>query len=373
MGLGIGAMLIERQAHKGGAWRSPRWPFTPRGSLLALGACMLAAACAHAQQAAAQATQGPNSAAGSIQGTVESDDGTVYQGAHVALELTIGDDPVTATQQTDSNGSFNFANLPAGTFKITVSSDGFQNQSISGELLAGEVLDARTIVLPMAAAASFVQVSAGSQAEIAEAQLNFEEQQRVLGVFPNYYVSYDRNALPLTARQKFQLAWRTSIDPVTFMMTGTVAGFEQASHTFKGYGQGTEGYAKRFGANYTDGFTGAMLGGAILPSLFRQDPRYFYKGTGSIGSRAMYAIASAVICRGDNGHWQFDTSGILGGLASGGISNLYYPAGNRSGVEVMFENSLIGTAESAAQNLIQEFVIRRLTPRLPAYTLGQTE
>ena len=87
----------------------------------------------------------------------------------------------------------------------------------------------------------------------------------------------------------------------------------------------------------------------------------------------MYAIASAVICRGDNGHWQFDTSGILGGLASGGISNLYYPAGNRSGVEVMFENSLIGTAESAAQNLIQEFVIRRLTPRLPAYTLGQTE
>ncbi|MGB8029044.1 MAG: carboxypeptidase-like regulatory domain-containing protein [Terracidiphilus sp.] len=372
MGLGIGAKLIERQAHKGGAWRCPRWPFTLRGGLLALGACLLAAAYAPAQQAAAQATPATDAAMGSVHGTVESADGTVYEGARVVLELTLGDDPETATQQTDSSGAFNFANLTAGTFKITVSSDGFQTQSISGELRAGEAYDTRTIVLPMAAAANSVEVSAGSQEEIAEAQLNLEEQQRVLGILPNYYVSYDPNALPLTTRQKFQLAWRTSIDPVTFLMTGTVAGMEQANHIFKGYGQGAEGYAKRFGANYADNFNEDMIGGAILPSLFRQDPRYFYKGTGSIRSRAMRAIASAVICKGDNAHWQFDYSGILGGIAAGGISDLYYPAGDRSGVEVTFENALIGTAAGAAQNLIQEFVIRRLTPRLPAYTSAQT-
>ena len=69
-----------------------------------------------------------------------------------------------------------------------------------------------------------------------------------------------------------------------------------------------------------------MIGGAILPSLFRQDPRYIYKGTGSIPSRALYAIANSVICRGDNRRWQPSYSGILGGLAAGGISNLYYPA-----------------------------------------------
>jgi Carboxypeptidase regulatory-like domain len=279
-------------------------------------------------------------------------------------------DPTPATQRTDSTGAFNFIQLPPGEFKLTVSSLGFQTQSVSGELHAGEAYDAPTIVLPVAAASNSVQVSGGSQEEIAEAQLNLEERQRVLGILPNYYVSYDPTALPLTMRQKFELAWRTSIDPVTFAMTGTVAGIEQANHTFKGYGQGAEGYGKRFGANYVDGFDSDMIGGAILPSLFKQDPRYFFKGTGSIRSRAMYAIASAVICRGDNGHRQFNYSGILGGLAAGGISNLYYPASDRNGVTVTFENSLIGTAEGAAQNLIQEFVIRRLTPRVPNYAAG---
>ena len=87
-----------------------------------------------------------------------------------------------------------------------------------------------------------------------------------------------------------------------------------------------------------------MIGGAILPSLFKQDPRYFYKGTGRITSRAMYAIANSVICKGDNGRWQPNYSGILGGIAAGGISNLYYPASDRSGVELTFDNALIGTA-----------------------------
>ena len=75
-----------------------------------------------------------------------------------------------------------------------------------------------------------------------------------------------------------------------------------------------------------------MLGGAVFPSLFKQDPRYFYKGTGSISSRALYAIANSVICKGDNERWQPNYSAILGGIAAGGISNLYYPASNRSGV-----------------------------------------
>jgi len=373
MDFGMGAKPIENQDHKDGASRGLLRLSSLRGGLLALGALLLTAACAGAQQGAPQATPNGGPATGSIHGVVTSADGSVYEGVHVALELTLGDDPETAAQQTDSGGAFNFANLPAGTFKIIVSSTGFVTQEIRGELLAGEAFDARTIVLPVAAAASFIQVSAGSQAEIAQEQLNFEEQQRVLGVFPNYYVSYDRNAVPLTTRQKYQLAWRTSIDPVTFLMVGTVAGFEQADNTFAGYGQGAQGYAKRFGANYADGFTDTMLGGAILPSVFKQDPRYFYKGTGTVASRAFYAIANAVICKGDNGHWQPNYSGILGGLASGGISNLYYPSSSRSGVDVTFDNALIGAAEGAAQNLIQEFLIRRLTPRLPVYPSTETQ
>jgi carboxypeptidase family protein len=369
---GIGAKSIEIQAHNGGTSRGLRRAFSLRAGLLALGAWLLAAGCAAAQQGTPQAAPNPalnpDPATGRIHGEVKSADGTDYEGARV--ELSRLGDPSVETVQTDSGGAFNFANLPAGSFKITVSSAGFVTQQTRGDLLAGEAYDAHTIVLPIAAAGNSVQVLAESRTEIAQVQLNLEEQQRVLGVFPNYYVSYDHNALPLSTRQKYQLAWRASIDPVTFVLTGAVAGIEQASNTLKGYGQGAQGYGERFGSIYADGFTSTMLGGAVLPSLFKQDPRYFYKGSGSVLSRAMYAIASAVICRGDNGHRQFDYSGILGGLASGGISNLYYPASDRSGAAVTFENSAIGTGESAVQNLIQEFVIRRLTPRVPSYATG---
>ena len=308
---------------------------------------------------------------GSIHGVVTSNDGAVYEGARV--ELSGPDDSPIASEETDSNGAFNFARISAGAFKLTVSSNGFVSQVISGVVHSDESFDARTIVLPVAKAASEVQVSGGSQADIAQAQLNFEEKQRVLGFFPNFYVSYDHNAVPLTTRQKYQLAWRTEIDPVTWAMTGWVAGMEQADNTFAAYGQGAQGYGKRFGANYADGFSGTMIGGAVLPSLLKQDPRYFYKGTGSIASRAFYAIANSVICKGDNGHWQPSYSAIAGGLAAGAISNLYYPSSSRSGADLMFENSLVGTAEGALQNLIQEFVIRRLTPKLPVYPSTGTQ
>jgi hypothetical protein len=343
--------------------------------LLVFAALAGAAVCAVAQGdavAAATDSHAALPAMANLRGVVTSTEGAVYEGARVLLERSGSADPA-ATTETDSNGAFSFANLAPGAFKLTVSAQGFLTQSISGVLHAGEDFDAHTIALPVAAATNEVRVSAESRVEIAQEQLNLEEKQRVLGVFPNFYVSYDQNAEPLTARQKYQLAWRTSIDPVTWLMTGTIAGGEQASNTFAGYGQGAQGYGKRFGANYADAFTDTMIGGAILPSLFKQDPRYFYKGTGSIPSRAMYAIASAVICKGDNGRWQPNYSSILGGIAAGGISDLYYPSSSRGGVHETFANALIGTAEGAMQSLFQEFLVRRLTPRLPRYPSTVTQ
>jgi hypothetical protein len=343
---------------------------------LVLAPILAASAYIWAQQSTLVTAEDPGPAAtvgGSIHGVVTSTDGAVYEGARVEVELSApGAPPPAASQQTDSGGAFNFVNLPAGAFTITISSAGFVTQEIRGELHAGQDYDARTIVLPVAAAASNIVVSAGSQAEIAQQQLNIEEQQRVLGVFPNYYVSYDHNAAPMTTRQKYQLAWKTEVDPVTWALTGAVAGFEQADNTFAEYGQGMQGYAKRYGANYADGFFGNMIGGAILPSVFKQDPRYFYKGTGSIRSRVMYAIANAAICKGDNGHWQPNYSGILGGIAAGGFSNLLYPYSGHSGVELTFDSALIGTAETAMQNVVQEFLVRRLTPKASVYPPAAT-
>jgi hypothetical protein len=107
-----------------------------------------------------------------------------------------------------------------------------------------------------------------------------------------------------------------------------------------------------------------LIGSAILPSLLKQDPRYFYKGSGSKRSRVLYAVANSVICKGDNGHWQANYSGILGSLAAGGMSNLYYPANDR-GAGLTFENTLVGIGATAAANVLQEFVVRKLTPNVP--------
>ena len=303
---------------------------------------------------------------GSIRGVVEDRDGAVYQGVHITLAETVPAPPSTRTTTTDINGRLLFSGVPAGAFKLTVSSEGFATQVVSGTLRVGESYEASTIVLPFATATTEVNVTA-SQEEIAEEQMKDEEKQRIFGVIPNFYVVYAPNAAPLTSRQKFHLAWRSSIDPITFLISGGVAGFEQATNGFSGYGQGAQGYAKRYGANFADNFIGTMIGGAILPSLLKQDPRYFYKGTGTTRSRILYAIANSVICKGDNGRWQANYSGILGSLAAGGISNIYYPASNREGASLTFEEALLGIAGGAAQNLFQEFLVRKLTPKLASY------
>lgn len=300
-------------------------------------------------------------ALGSIHGIAAGTAGEVYEGVSVTLTQDAPNAAAPRTQTTGADGAFTFTGVAPGPFHLTLASRGFITQTISGVLHAGESFDAHTIVLTMAATTSSVRVTA-SQQEIAQAQLNTEEKQRVLGVLPNFFVTYDPHAVPLTTRQKYQLAWKSAIDPVTFAATGIFAGIEQASNTYPAYGQGAQGYAKRYAATYGDTFIGTMLGGAVLPSLLKQDPRYFVKGTGSVKSRIWYATFNAVMCKGDNGRWQPNYSGILGGLAAGGISNLYYPSANRNSAAQLFTGTAISIGGSVFGNLAQEFLIRKLTP-----------
>ena len=273
-------------------------------------------------------------------------------GKSLAPEVMTGDD-----------GQFTFASVPPGPFVVTVSGEGFATQTASGVLQSKQNFQVPAISLAVATAVTEVRVEL-SPVELAQEQLKEQEKQRVLGVIPNFYVSYVPNAAPLTFKQKFNLAWKSTIDPVSFGVTGVIAGIQQWQNDFSGYGQGAQGYAKRYGASYADFAISTYIGGAILPSLLKQDPRYFYKGTGSKKSRALYAIANAVICKGDNGHWQANYSMILGSLAAGGISNLYYPASDRGGTLIV-QNTLIGIGANAGVNLLQEFVMKKLTPNLP--------
>jgi len=226
------------------------------------------------------------------------------------------------------------------------------------------------IAMALVSATTQLQVVA-ARTEVAEEEIHLQEKQRVLGILPNFYVSYVRDAYPLNSKQKFELAWKTTIDPFTIVLTAATAGIEQARNDFSGYGEGAQGYGKRFGAAYADAAIGTFIASAILPSLLKQDPRYFYKGTGSKRSRILYAVANLAVCKGDNQRWQPNYSNILGSLAAGGVSNLYYPAKDR-GAALTFENAFIGIGAGAVVNLAQEFVLRRLTPKVPDYDPAQS-
>jgi len=318
--------------------------------------------------AASQEEHGVKPAAstpGKISGTIVDQTGAVIAAARVALS----NDSRAQKQQATSgeNGAFSFTDVIPGGFHLEITASGFTPQTFAGELQPGQNYTIPPIVLNVAAAATAVQVglSRVEVAEIAEEQLQIEEKQRVLGFIPNFYVSYVPNAAPLNAKQKFELAWKSTIDPINFALIGAVAGSQQAQNTFPEYGQGAEGYGKRYGASFTDATTNVFIAGAILPAILRQDPRYFYRGHGSTRSRMFYAIANAFICKGDNGHWQPNYSSVLGSLGSGGISNLYYPPKDR-GVGLTFDNALVLLGENAISNLFQEFVVPRFTPHLHA-------
>ena len=297
---------------------------------------------------------------GRVSGTVVDGTGAQVAGARVRLLREGG--LVSQDADSDQDGQFSFTNVAPGPFQLKITAAGFAQQTVSGMLRPGEFRTVEPISLAVATAVTEVDVS-DSQAEVAQEQIKEQEKQRVLGVIPNFYVSYVPDAAPLNTKQKFELAWKTTIDPVSFALVGVIAGIQQANNSFSGYGQGAQGYGKRYGASFADFAAGTFIGGAVLPSLLKQDPRYFYKGTGTRRSRVLYALANAVICKGDNKKWQPNYSSMLGSLAAGGISNLYYPAKDRNGARLTFENALIGIGASAGANLIEEFLVPRFTPK----------
>ena len=306
---------------------------------------------------------------GNISGTILDQSGAVNVGANV--RLTRKDQALGQEVVSGDNGQFTFSRVPAGPFRLTITGSGFATQVFSGELGSGQTYLVPAIVLPIATVETEVRVVSMSTVEIAQAQIKEQEKQRVFAFIPNFYVSYIPDAAPLNANQKFRLAWKTAVDPVTFLGAGVYAGLEQAGDRYPEYGQGVQGYAKRYAAGYADAAAGIFIGNAILPSLLKQDPRYFYKGTGTTRSRLLYALSSSVICKGDNKHWQPNYSFIGGSIAVGGISNLYVPANDRNGAGLVFQNALIRIGQGSLGGILQEFVLRRLTPHLDQHTPPQ--
>ncbi len=294
-----------------------------------------------------------------ISGTVTDANGDTITGATVALESTDPGDKRTAV--TGDSGAFEFDNLKPGTqYHVTVSAREMQSwESPPIVLSPGQYFLLTDIKLKLPGSEVSVTVYA-SQVQIATEQVIVAEKQRVLGIFPNFYVTYDPHPVPLTTKLKYRLALKASTDPVTFFGIAFMAAVYQAGDV-PDYQQGWKGYGQRFGAGVADTATDIFFGGAILPSLLHQDPRYFYQGTGTKKSRVLHAMSYPYICKGDNGKTQPNYSSLGGDLISGAISNIYYPETNR-GVGLVFEGFFITTGVRTVNSIIQEFVLRKLTP-----------
>lgn len=313
---------------------------------------------------AANGVQTPQ-AIGSITGQITDSSGALVPGATVTI-TTKGN--VEQKVVTDSDGDFAFHGVPAGDFKLKATADGLQPGGTAGALLGGQMLEMPPLALRIATTDTDVEVTF-TQKELGVAEVQAEEKQRVLGFLPNFSVAYDWNAPPMTTAQKYHVAMRSVFDPVSVGLAAGVAGIEQATNTFPGYGPGPTGYGKRFAANMGDSLFGTFLTGAVLPQVFHQDPRYFWKGSGTTHGRIIYALESVVMCRSDHdAHWEPNYSNVLGSFGAGALSNAYYPASSREGISLTFENGLLGLISGGASNIIQEFFLHRMTPRLPRPT-----
>jgi hypothetical protein len=302
----------------------------------------------------------PPARTATIIGTATDLNGDTIPNATVVLKEVDSDDPRTIV--TTENGLFEFHDVKAGIpYQLGISAKGFADWTSPPITPSPEQFKIVTgIQLRIATEATSVDVHY-DPIEVATEQLKAEEKQRVFGIIPNFYVSYEDDPAPLTAKMKFKLALKVSIDPVTAAGVFVVASAKQAGDT-PNYGQGWAAYGKRFGAVAADGFSDILIGGAILPSLLRQDPRYFYQGSGTTGSRVGHAMWSPFVARGDNGNWQPNYSSLGGDLASSALANLYDPKSNR-GAGLVFGNFAIGTAERIGASLAQEFLIGKFTRR----------
>lgn len=192
-------------------------------------------------------------------------------------------------------------------------------------------------------------------APTAEQQLRQQKSQRIFGIVPQFNISYAGSAASLTARQKFSLALRTLYDPYTVGSAFVTAGYREAFDDDIGFHWGGAGYMRRTGASYLDTFDGTIIGGAALPVLFRQDPRYFRLGHGTVTHRIFYALATNFISRHDHtGRWEPNYSNVIGNVATGALSNLYYPRGT-TGLGQTLTNGIVVTLEGGVGTLFNEF------------------
>jgi hypothetical protein len=181
-----------------------------------------------------------------------------------------------------------------------------------------------------------------------------EQSQRILGVVPQFSVTNRMNAPPLTPGEKFHLFVKSAFDPATIGTVGLQAGVSQAEDEFPEYGQGAQGYGKRFGASLADEVSSGFFSNYFYSTLLKEDPRYFRLGEGSFMHRLTYSVVQEFVCHTDNGGKSFSFQNAFGAVTAGGISNIYYPSSDR-GFGLTMSRSGIALLYGSVGGIVDEF------------------
>jgi hypothetical protein len=177
---------------------------------------------------------------------------------------------------------------------------------------------------------------------------------RIFGVLPNYRTAdASRPFQPLSVKQKFYIGYKDSTDYPIYFLSGMFAGIAQAEGTNRSYGGGARGFGLRLGAAYADQGVANLMTESLFPALLREDPRYFRRGTGSIGSRTRYALTRIFVTRTDSGSARFNFSEVLGNSASVAVSTLYSP--DTRAMSAGLQKLGIQLATDAAGGVLKEF------------------
>jgi hypothetical protein len=186
---------------------------------------------------------------------------------------------------------------------------------------------------------------------------NAENSKRIFGIVPNFISTNDTtgNQGPLTVHEKYALSLHQMFDVSAHIGNFLQSAVSQAANGQPHYGQGWGAFGERFAASEGDQMTSSLFIYGVLPSVLHDDPRYFRRGSGSIGSRLWYAASRTVITRKDSGQPTFNVPQTLGQLIQGGISTSYYPQQDRT-VSGVFTQWGVNLAYNSGYNMLREFM-----------------
>jgi hypothetical protein len=220
---------------------------------------------------------------------------------------------------------------------------------------SGQSQDTSAPASPTSGSAEKKPAKSGAQ-EVQKKQSGEGQQtKRMLWLVPNFgAVSAGVQFKPLTAHEKFVLAFHDSFDYSSFTWTAVQAAQGLAVNSDPEFGHGMAGYGRYYWHNYVDGVSGTYFTEAIVPALTHEDPRYFTMGEGGFFRRTEYALSRTFLTKTDSGGTTFNWSEVGGNLLEAGLSNAYYPAQERTVSQTM-QNWGVQMESAALNNIAKEF------------------